>query len=369
VGFLYSNEYISKPEDGKMKIKIVFLAAMLTAVLCISGNLWAGTYSGGGGTAGNPYKIANVTDWQELMGASTEWDKHFVLVSHIDLAGITPTPVGNSVNKFTGVFDGQGYTISNVVINQPTGSNVGLFGYVSLATVCNVRIENAAITGRWMVGGLAGYLDSSTIHDIAFNGSVTGNAYVGGAAGVVVAGGQVSRCYSRGVMTGSRYVGGLIGATLSAALDNSYSQAAVVGVEDIVSGKEDIGGLVGGLFGAGVTTIDNCYASGSVSAIPGTLIVGGLIGKKETGTVTDCFWDTQASGQATSDGGIGKTTVEMMIPAAFTSAGWDFVNTWGIVPVQTYPYLRTQPSADLNYDGGVDLADFAIFAAQWLQGI
>jgi hypothetical protein len=41
---------------------------------------------------------------------------------------------------------------------------------------------------------------------------------------------------------------------------------------------------------------------------------------------------------------------------------------WGIIQNQTYPYLQTRPSADLNGDNIVNIADFVIFAAQWLEG-
>jgi len=45
---------------------------------------------------------------------------------------------------------------------------------------------------------------------------------------------------------------------------------------------------------------------------------------KNEGTITNCFWDTETSGQATSDGGTGKTTAEMKTQSTFTDAGWDF---------------------------------------------
>ena len=58
--------------------------------------------------------------------------------------------------------------------------------------------------------------------------------------------------------------------------------------------------------------------------------VGGLVGSNnweygEEGTVTCCFWDTRSSGQATSAGGIGRTTAQMQTAGTFTDAGWDFV--------------------------------------------
>ena len=59
------------------------------------------------------------------------------------------------------------------------------------------------------------------------------------------------------------------------------------------------------------------------------------------------FWDIQTSGQTTSAGGTGKTTVEMQTANTFLEAGWDFVeetengtdDIWWILDGQNYPRL------------------------------
>jgi hypothetical protein len=74
--------------------------------------------------------------------------------------------------------------------------------------------------------------------------------------------------------------------------------------------------------------------------------VGGLVGERVSGTVSDSFWDIETSGQTTSDGGTGKTTAEMQTMSTFTDAGWDFVgetfngieDIW-FIPQQDYPHL------------------------------
>ena len=68
-----------------------------------------------------------------------------------------------------------------------------------------------------------------------------------------------------------------------------------------------------------------------------------------TDTVSNSLWDTETSEQATSDGGTGKTTVEMQDIATFTAAAWDIIAvapsqtnpsyTWNIVDGDTYPFL------------------------------
>jgi len=75
---------------------------------------------------------------------------------------------------------------------------------------------------------------------------------------------------------------------------------------------------------------------------------------KNDGTVSNCFWDTQTSGQAGSDGGIGKTTAQMKDVDTFSGASWDIAtvdgaddrNTdyvWNIVDDVAYPFLSWQP--------------------------
>jgi hypothetical protein len=84
----------------------------------------------------------------------------------------------------------------------------------------------------------------------------------------------------------------------------------------------------------------------------GEWYVGGLVGQN-WGTVSNSFWDTETSGQATSAGGIGKTPVQMKNIYTFSSAGWNIVavanlgthnpsSIWNIVNGQTYPFLSWQ---------------------------
>jgi formylglycine-generating enzyme required for sulfatase activity len=348
-------------------------AAVLTAIFCVGGSLWAGTYSGGTGGVTNPYKIARPADWQELMTTPADWSEHFVLTAHLDLMGVTLTPVGNSTAKFTGVFDGAGYSIYNAVMNQPDGNYVALFGYTwPSAVIRNVRLKNAAITGKFWVGGLVGSTGGTTIENVGVDGTVTGVAHVGAIAGLVSGTtGNISRCYSTGSITASRYAGGLVGYIWGATLENCYSQVSIIGVEDVLGGDHrDLGGLIGRTYETTgyVNTVNACYAAGSISAAAGVVNVGGLVGLHEGGMFTNCFWDTQVSGQATSPVGIGKTTAQMKRRTTFASAGWDFVGVWADGQNQAYPFLRMRPAADINGDGLVKLEDFAILAAQWLTG-
>lgn len=98
-------------------------------------------------------------------------------------------------------------------------------------------------------------------------------------------------------------------------------------------------------------TVENSYSTGLVTSTG--FFVGGLIGSS-SGTVTNSFWNTQSSGQVTSDGGIGKTTAEMKTQSTYT--GWDYTNTW-FPPAQDYPSLRCILTTPLS----VELTTFTAY--------
>ena len=336
----------------------VGLTAILTAVLCINGVVSAGTYSGGKGNAVAPYIIAKTADWQELMDTPGDWDKHFVLTDHLDLAWTPLTPVGNSSVNFTGVLDGAGYTLSNAVINQPTENHAGLFGYAAFpAAIFNLRVRNISVSGQNYVGGLAGRNNGGNLARIFLDGSVNAaGSYVGGIVGMhirISGNGVLTESMASGSVTGSHQVGGLAGYNgTNAWVMLSYAQNSV-------DGNVNVGGLVGQNIGQ----IQMCYAAGPVN---GTTDVGGLVGNKTDGVISASFWDIERSGQTVSAGGTGKTSAQMKLRNTYTDAEWDFINVWGIGQFQGYPYLRTRSAADITAEGIVNLEDFAVMAAQWL---
>src|SRR6185312_5533296 len=93
----------------------------------------------------------------------------------------------------------------------------------------------------------------------------------------------------------------------------------------------------GGLVGENSGHITDSYAIGYVGN--DALNVGGLVGHNTGGSYTNDFWDKDTSGQSSSAGGTGETTANMMTESTYTSGGWDFTNTWGILEGTSYPYL------------------------------
>ena len=200
--------------------------------VCLLVSLAAG-YSGGDGSEESPYEISTVTDWQELINASTASDEHFILTETIDFGGAEILPVGYEVAdpNFFGQFDGQGFAIRNAVIYLPYQDYVGLFGSVGCGgNICNLNVVDVDITGRDYVGGLVGRVEYGTLSGCCATGSaVSGSGdYVGGLAGRVEYG-TLSSCCATGSVSGSRYyVGGLVGGvdygTLSSLFCHRFGQ-------------------------------------------------------------------------------------------------------------------------------------------------
>ncbi|MFA5251020.1 MAG: GLUG motif-containing protein [Phycisphaerae bacterium] len=380
-----------------MKTRTAFVLS-LTAILTLAAGSAFGKYSGGSGTAGNPYKIATKTNLLALAADTGDYNKCFILTADINMTGQvfskaiiapdTDPDISFMGTYFTGTFDGNGHKITNFTIKDSVNNSfIGLFGYILGGSVKNLGIENCSVSGYYYVGCLAGYNSDGNIINCYSTGSVSGvsNSFsVGGLVGE--SWGTISDCYAAGSVSGasgSFYVGGLAGQSNSD-VSRCYTVSSVAaddragglvgynggnitncysaGLVSSPSGSACIGGLVA-YNSSGI--ISKCYSMGLVSD---TYFAGGLVGVSDGGSVVNSFWDANSSGQTASAGGTGKTSAQMKTLSTFTSAGWDFIDTWGIIETQTYPYLITGLAGDLNNDKKVDFDDFAIFAANWLRG-
>ena len=349
------------PDSSGIKTNLV-LGIMLIMLLALSSSLFAGTYSGGSGTSGEPYQIATTADLIELSNTSGDWDKHFIQTADIAFdadetqvdwnnngsAGPAEgfSPIGNLSIKFTGSYDGQGHTLDYLYINRPSTYRIGLFGYVNGAVITNMVCTHVDITGYLYVGGIAGILiNTTTISNSYTTGSVSGTSSIGGLGGYLNNDCQISKCYSTCSVSGSDVnIGGLVGFNSVSDIYDCYSRGSV-------SGNQYVGGLVGELTGTS-SRINNCYSTGSVS---GNSWVNGLVGHRSSGAINYSYWDTETSGSSGSVYGTGKTTDEMHTRSTY--AGWDFESIWSMSPGYNdgYPnHDNVSSYTDITWQGDVD---------------
>ena len=205
----------------------------LTLITCLFVLPAHAKYGGGTGEPNDPYQIATAADLIALGETPEDYSKHFILTADIDL---DPNLPGRKVfdkavigatwgPPFTGAFDGNGHTISNLTINGQ-----GLFGQLeSVAEVRDLGLINVNIFGPGdHIGGLVGW------------------NY-----------GHVAATYSTGVVRWQSEVGGLVGYN-AGVVTHCYSAVAV-------SGNYNVGGLVGSNGGA----VTHCYSTGAVRACEG----------------------------------------------------------------------------------------------------
>ncbi|MHC4266344.1 MAG: right-handed parallel beta-helix repeat-containing protein, partial [Planctomycetota bacterium] len=395
-------------------ILVVFIAVFL-----ITSVTKGGPFGGGSGTASNPYLIYNRTQLNAIGANSSYWGKHFKLMADIDLSGLGGGYF-NIIGHFSGSFDGNGHTISNLRLTNREGAlgmfsgmdggevkNLGLInpyldrghnrntagalvGHVSSGTIENCFVKGGTVkaTGEYAdsIGGLVGY-NEGTITDCYANASVSGNGHLGGLVGDND-GGTIKRCYSTGSVKGYVQVGGFMGVCDNGIIEECYSKSNVIcyryggGFAEwirssivkncyatgTVKANNYAAGFVAGCdeYGDGPVKILNCYAAGKVNASPDK---AGFIGNRNNKTVKRCFWDKERSGTKESDGGTGKTTAQMKMRSTFESVGWDFTTPiWVIPSVSSYPklwYQHIQVVSPNNYEA---LVSGHIYTINW-QGL
>ncbi|HEX3431476.1 MAG TPA: hypothetical protein VHT03_11375 [Rhizomicrobium sp.] len=232
-------------------------------------------------------------------GIAKNPDGHFALASNYDAQGDGTYSSPPISTIFTGAFEGLGNTIANLSINDPNGTQDGLFLEIgSGGLVADIRLANANVTSNAIydavpTGTLVG-LNKGTILGAVTSGSVSGSAqnypFVGGLAGESM--GSIANSRSAASVTAgdSGSAGGLVGVVDSGTV---YASSA----SGIVSAGQ--GSNAGGLVGINAGLIELCFATGAVNNAVESK-TGGLVGF-DTGPLSDSY----ATGSASQDGQLG----------------------------------------------------------------
>jgi filamentous hemagglutinin family protein len=207
------------------------------------------------------------------------------------------TPIGNANNPFTGRFNGQDHTISDLVIlaGVDIEKRTGLFGYAEsgsqVVELTNIHLVNVDISGSRYLGALLGFGKGEIrIENATSTGSVTGLSFLNGGVGGLVGliertnnnlvsakGGEIKDSSSSATVKGVTDVGGLIGQAHNTSITGSHASGAV-------SGARNAGGLVGAFYdyrSSGASLFSDNHATGAVGLSVAPVNYenfGGLIG-------------------------------------------------------------------------------------------
>ena len=342
-----ANTTLTLNAAGDININGPIAASGASAGLALT---FGGDYSIGGGTVtlsgasasldigSTAYTlIHDVNDLQAINGAG-----NYALAQTIDATGTKSWNSGdgfNPINGFSGMLAGLGNAIDGLTVDRGSEGSVGMFVTTS-GGFRDFTLSNVSIVSGGSAGGLAYRLNSgSSVNNVHVTGSVTslgGGGQVGGLIGWTDQA-PISNSSSAATVTGIGEVGGLVGRLRSATISNSYATGAVTGTSDYV------GGLVGSAQSGG--TLTNVYASGNVT---GTTNVGGLVGGTLTAdavNATNAYWDMDSTGQSTSFAGTGIANANAYTQSTYS--GFDFANTWVIIPGKSRPMLQSEYSTTI----------------------
>jgi len=302
-----------------------------------------------GTTEENPYEISSV---EELIQLASEVNKcnsyagvHFKMTADIVLNegnasewGTTPptniwVPIGKKVDitacPFSGIFDGDGHTISGLYFND-TNAYAGLFGVVYGGTIKNMGLINSYIKTRYAVGSIVGYNFESIVENVYSEASVSATSqYVGGLVGVNINGSVIQESYNSGSVNGSFTAGGIAGSNNGSEIKNVFNKG------NVSASKINVGGIAGeNVQGA---SISNCYLIASIVNADSTKNAGNIVGTQAANaTVVNCYYDNFISTLADTLAE-GKSTSEMKV-SGFVQALNNGTDVWNWVSTKNSGY-------------------------------
>jgi len=301
------------------------------------------------------------------------WSDKFELDNDIDASdtknwnnGKGWCPLGDSEKNlgnrqhppFKGEFLGNGYKISNIYINRPSGYNIGFFGCIEEACISKLNIVDAEIYGKNSVAGFCGFNYHAVISDCSVSGYIFGLRDIAGfcsdnfdsniincfsnceleTKGVscggflsINIGGEVISCYSKGSLTfqynesitynGYDNYTGFCGSNREGLILACYSHCNVFGYNDVA-----------GFCGENTGNIIQCLSTGEVNSVEAKF---GFCADNKS-EIHHSYWDISNSGLTDSDGGEGKYTSDLKNISTYEK--WDFKSVWEIN--NDYPELK-----------------------------
>ncbi len=277
--------------------------------------------AGGDGTADNPYLVSTFGDLRQV---ANDLSANYKQVNDIWMWGTKQN--WDPIQNFTGSYDGDGYALNGMHIADCEDYYVGLFGYVSEATLKNITLEEPVIdlnSSNSYAGALAGYavkniITNTHVRDACVTGATSGvfggisgytlyyselaecsftNAYVdlpnasnvGGIAGDMRTSASVTACVASGEITAKSALGGIAGYTSSnaGAVQDCH-------VDLVLTAEDTVGGIIGEYNRSGLS---RCYAEGTVNATESSWYgysAGGIVGYLEPD------WSNSADGAITA---------------------------------------------------------------------
>ena len=237
--------------------------------------------------------------------------------------------IGDYSSYFLGTIDGQGHTISNLVLESSSQDYFGMFAYSEGIVVRNLVLDaTCAVTSTLStassyytyVGGLIGkcfsykykpctFENDVSMASVTFAGNMSRNGkykymYLGGLAGELSSSGSydvvVNNCANYGHVactgvSGTLYIGGIVGRSYGQSIgknfyiQNSFNYGTITFTGASLAAATYIGGIAG--FGTN-NDIENCLSAGKIEIEANETggHIGSVTGDASAIDITHCFW-------------------------------------------------------------------------------
>ena len=271
----------------------------------------------GSGTSDDPYKIANLKDWNyfaKTAGPAASADTYFVLTGNIymnkylgnwdesnlptdyndnsgaTLNGVKPTRY-TAVSKFAGHFDGANFAIYNPFTRSSNGA--GLFKDVT------GTIENLNVYGGYLVGTangnyslLVASLNGGTVRNcfVSTDAYLKGGNYSWRCGGIAAAtgssGATIEGCTYTGTIVADGGTDGMVGG-IAGRIEGALTIQNTIHTGAIVAGVSRVGGIIGMVNASGkLVQLDKCANYGNLKTTTTTNHgIAGVVGINNTGNV------------------------------------------------------------------------------------
>ncbi len=273
------------------------------------------------------YTNSERTDFEDINGNENDGNS---LINEMT-TGTGFKPIGVDL-KFTGTFNGNGYEIQYIHINQTT-YRAGLFGWIDNGTIQSLGISGS-ITGNDIAGGIAGMSGNNTLVQDCYNkANIYSNGNSGGIIGELHNGETtIINCYNdvQSKIDG-KCSGGMIGLSGTAnSISHIYNSYNLGNIKGITSG-----GIVGYIYAPIECT--NIFTNGNITGET----VGGIIGA--------ALWDDKNNNKFENCYFLKSNTIEKSAGKNITVNAKMLEKLTNIEIDEMNNYIRNNVSTTLNW--------------------
>lgn len=277
------------------------------------------------------------------------------------IAGASTAPISKSKS------------VSNVTGTITVGGIVG--STTATISECLSKGDIKSATANAFVGGIAG-VSSASITSSSVNGTIVASeddAYAGGIVAKIESTGSVTNCYNNAEITGSAYVGG-IAAYSYAPITKCYASGNIfcTGWGAGIAGYNDGANAMTEFCLALSPKIELTTSTGTAKRVIGGYKNGAPDPKMNNYALKEMVLSANGVAQTITDNilhGEARTGNEFKQAAFLSALGWDMAETWGVLELNSYPYLKWEKTTPAQPEGGetggdtdpeVSTADYAM---------